>query len=283
MTPNKQEEPKQLIKDGIRLDGRKINELRPIRMEVDVLNRADGSALIEMGRNKIVVAVYGPRELHPKHFALPDRALVRCIYRMATFSVDERKSPAPARREIEISKVIREALEPAIFVEYFPRTTIDIYIEVLQADGGSRCASINAAALALANAGIPMRDLVSAVAVGKVDGQIVLDLSDVEDKDGDGDLPVAILPREKKITLLQLDGKFTHEEFEESLNLAIEGAEQIYNLQRESLVKKYADIREESESDLVEEEDDEDNDNFDDTTDEEEEDVERESNEAEED
>jgi exosome complex component RRP41 len=281
MTPKNQEEPKQLINNGVRLDGRKTNELRPIRMEVNVLNRADGSALIEMGRNKIVVAVYGPRELHPKHFALPDRALVRCIYRMATFSVDERNSPAPARREIEISKVIREALEPAIFVEYFPRTTIDIYIEVLQADGGSRCASINAAALALANAGIPMRDLLSAVAFGKVEGQMVLDLSDVEDKDGDGDLPVAILPREKKITLLQLDGRFTLEEFEEALSLALEGTEQIYSLQRESLVKKYADIRQESESDI--EDDDDDNDDLEDTPDNEEEEVETESNEAEED
>jgi exosome complex component RRP41 len=273
MTMNNQEKPKQLINNGVRLDGRAPNELRPIHMEVNVLNRADGSAFIEMGRNKIVVAVYGPRELHPKHFALPDRALIRCIYRMATFSVDERKSPAPARREIEISKVIREALEPAIFAEYYPRTTIDIYIEVLQADGGSRCASINAAALAVANAGIPMRDLVSAVAVGKVDEQIVLDLSDVEDKEGDGDLPVAILPRDKQITLFQLDGRFTPEEFEKSLNLALEGAEQIYTLQREALVKKYADIRQESESDIEEEEEDED-DNFDDSIDDEEDEVE---------
>jgi exosome complex component RRP41 len=241
----KQEESRPLITDGIRRDGRTANELRPTRLEVGVLNRANGSALIEMGRNKIVVAVYGPRELHPKHFALADRALVRCIYRMATFSVDDRKSPAPARREIEISKVIREALEPAIFVEYFPRTTIDIYIEVLQADGGSRCASINAASLALANAGVPMRDLVSAVAVGKVEGQIVLDMDDIEDKEGEGDLPLAFMLRDKKITLLQLDGSFTPAEFDEALALGIDGVEQIYQLQREALVKKYADIRQE--------------------------------------
>lgn len=254
MKADKQEKPRQLIKDGIRLDGRTVKEIRPIHLDVDVLNRADGSALIEMGRNKIVVAVYGPRELHPKHFALPDRAYVRCIYRMATFSVEDRKSPAPARREIEISKVIREALMPAIFVEYFPRTTIDIYIEVLQADGGSRCASINAASLALANAGIPLRDMISAVAVGKVDGQIVLDLNDIEDKEGEGDMPVAIMPRSKRVTLLQLDGIFTPAEFEEALNLAIEGSSQIYMLQRETIAKKYADIRQEVEEELLVEE-----------------------------
>ncbi|MFQ6125356.1 MAG: exosome complex exonuclease Rrp41 [Candidatus Heimdallarchaeota archaeon] len=254
MKSDNQEKPKQLIKDGIRLDGRTAKELRPVHFEVDVLNRADGSALIEMGRNKIVVAIYGPRELHPKHYALPDRAFVRCSYRMATFSVEDRKSPAPARREIEISKVIREALVPAIFVEYFPRTTIDIYIEVLQADGGSRCASIDAASLALANAGIPLRDLISAVAVGKVDGQIVLDLSDVEDKEGEGDLPIAIMPRNKRVTLLQLDGTFTQAEFEEAFNLAIEGINQIYELQRKTIAKKYADIRQEVKADLLVEE-----------------------------
>ncbi len=270
MTPKKNES-KSLIQDGIRNDGRTVNELRPTHMEVDVLNRANGSAFIEMGRNKIIVAVYGPRELHPKHFALPDRALVRCIYRMATFSVDDRKSPAPARREIEISKVIREALEPAIFTEYFPRTTIDIYIEVLQADGGSRCASINAASIALANAGVPMRDLVSAVAVGKVDGQILLDLNDVEDKEGEGDLPLAFMLRDKKITLLQLDGTFTPDEFDDAITLGIDGAEQIYQLQREALVKKYADIRQEVDpepsEDKKDEEDTDDNENDDVTKD----------------
>ena len=106
-------------------------------MEVGVLNNADGSAYIEQGKNKILAAVYGPREVHPRHLTLPDRASLRCRYHMAPFSVDERKSPAPSRREVELSKVIQEALEPALFLEQFPRTVIDLFIEVLQADGGT--------------------------------------------------------------------------------------------------------------------------------------------------
>ena len=168
---------------GLRVDGRKPDELRPISLKVGILKQADGSAYIEQGKNKIIVAVYGPRELHPRHLALPDRALLRCTYRMSSFSVPERKSPVPSRREIELSKVIREALEPSIFLEYFPRSAIDVYIQVLQADGGTRTASITAAALALADAGIPMRDLVVACAAGKVDGQLVIDLCDEEDKE----------------------------------------------------------------------------------------------------
>jgi len=239
------QKPEKLIdKKGLRLDGRKLDELRPIKIEVGILSNADGSAYIEQGKNKILAAVYGPKELHPKHLALPDRMVLRCRYHMAPFSVQERKSPAPSRREIELSKVIREALEPSIFLEYYPRTAIDIFIEVLQADGGTRGASITAASLALADAGIPMQDLVVACAAGKVEDKIVLDLMDTEDKAGTADVPVALMPNLNAITLLQMDGILTLEEFEMAVNLALEGCRKIYALQKEALRVKYVSIKE---------------------------------------
>jgi exosome complex component RRP41 len=231
-------------KKGLRLDGRKPDELRPIKIDVGALSNADGSAYIEQGKNKILAAVYGPKELHPKHMALPDRMVLRCRYHMAPFSVQERKSPAPSRREIELSKVIREALEPSIFLEYYPRTGIDVFIEVLQADGSTRCASIVAASLALADAGVPMRDLVVACSAGKIDDTIVLDLMDIEDKMGSADVPVALMPNLNAITLLQMDGILTLEEFEKAVNLALEGCRKIYALQREALKSKYVSARE---------------------------------------
>jgi exosome complex component RRP41 len=110
-------EERKMIVDGIRLDGRKKDELRPMKIEVGILNRADGSCYIECGDNKVVVAVYGPRELHPRHLQQPTKAMLRCRYNMASFSVEERKRPGPDRRSIEISKVSREALEPVVLVE----------------------------------------------------------------------------------------------------------------------------------------------------------------------
>ncbi|MCW4045099.1 MAG: exosome complex exonuclease Rrp41 [Candidatus Bathyarchaeota archaeon] len=242
------EKPEKLIdKKGLRLDGRKIDELRPVKIEVGVLSNADGSAYIEHGKNKILAAVFGPREMHPKHLSLPDRMVLRCRYHMAPFSVQERKSPAPSRREVELSKVIREALEPAVFVEYYPRSGIDIFVEVLQADGGTRCASITAAALAIADAGIPMRDLVVACAAGKIDDKVVLDLMDTEDKVGVADVPVAFMPNLNAVTLLQMDGILTPDEFESAVNLAIEGCKKIYALQKEALKTKYMNTKEEVE------------------------------------
>jgi len=240
-----------LDKNGLRVDGRRLDELRPLKLEVGILDKANGSAYIEHGKNKILAAVYGPREAHPKHIALADRAVVRCRYHMAPFSTDERKSPAPSRRELELSKVIRESLEPAIMSEYFPRTTIDIIIEVLQADAGTRCAGITAASLALADAGIPMRELVAACAAGKVEGKVVLDLSDIEDKQGDADLPVAFMPKSNVIGLLQMDGSLTEEEFKQALDLATDACRRIYDMQREALKQKYHVVKDEAEKEEV--------------------------------
>jgi exosome complex component RRP41 len=235
-----QKKTARLIDDnGLRVDGRRIDELRPVKLEVGVLDKADGSAHIEHGKNKILAAVYGPREAHPKHIALADRAVVRCRYHMAPFSTDERKSPAPSRREQELSKVIRESLEPSIMSEYFPRSTIDIFIEVLQADAGTRCAGITAASLALADAGIPMRELVAGCAAGKIEGKVVLDLSDIEDKQGEADLPVALMPKSNVISLLQMDGSFTEDEFRQAFDMTTNACRRIYEMQREALKAKY--------------------------------------------
>ena len=240
--------PERLIDpNGSRIDGRKLDQLREVKLEVGILDKADGSAYVEQGKNRILVAVYGPREAHPKHIALPDRAVVRCRYHMAPFSTEERKSPAPSRREMELSKVIREALEPTILSENYPRTTIDIFIEVLQSDGGSRCAAITGASLALADAGIPMKSLVSACAVGKIEGQIALDLSDLEDKYGEADMPVALMPSFNKITLIQMDGSLALEEFAKALDIAVESCKQIHEMQKTALKGKYLLIKEEVE------------------------------------
>ena len=234
------EKPEKLIVEGKRLDGRKPDELRPLKIQAGVLKRADGSAYVELGGNKVLAAVYGPRELHPRHLQEPDTAVLRCRYNMASFSVEERKRPGPSRRSIEISKVAREALEPAVFTELYPRSAIDVFIEILQANAGTRTVGITAASVALADAGIPMRDLVAAVAVGKVDDTIVLDLTKEEDNWGTTDMPIALMPRKKAIMLLQMDGHFTADEFRRALDLGIKGCEQIYEVQKQALREKYS-------------------------------------------
>jgi exosome complex component RRP41 len=242
----KDEYPEKLFReDGKRLDGRDKHELRPIKMEVGILENADGSAYIEWGNNKIYAAVYGPREVHPHHLAKPDRGILRVFYRMATFSVFDRKRPAPGRREKEISMVISDCLKPVLFLELYPGTSFEVFINVMDADGGTRCACITVAALALADAGIPMRSLVSSVAMGKIDGEIITDLSGIEDKAGEADLPCAITWFNEELSLLQFDGSMDLKEFSEFLTLAKEALTKIHEIQLETLKKKYIEIQEE--------------------------------------
>lgn len=237
----KKEEKVEYVKSGKRLDGRKVGELRPIKMQVGVLSNADGSAYLEWGQNKVLVGVHGPKEALPKHKQNPYKGMVRYTYRMACFSVPDRKNPRPGRREVEISKVSGEALEHAIFLERFPNCAIDVYVEILDSNAGTRAAALTAASLALADAGIPMRDLVCAVSVGKAGGEIILDLNkDEEDAPDAVDIPLAIMPRTEEIVLLQMDGLLSKQEWGEAVKLGIAGCKQIYEMQRKALRKKFA-------------------------------------------
>ncbi|KZX14846.1 ribonuclease PH [Methanobrevibacter cuticularis] len=229
-----------LTNDKKRDDGRAFDEIRPLKIEAGVLERADGSAYLEVGGNKILVAVYGPRESYIRRLLRPNTGVIRCRYNMAPFSVDDRKRPGPDRRSIEISKITAEALRPSLMLESFPRSMVDVFIEVIEAEGGTRCAGITAASVALADAGIPMKDIVVGCAAGKFDDQIVLDLSEKEDKEGQADVPVAIMPRTGDVTLLQSDGDLTEEEFEQALDLAIEGCKKISEVQKEALKVRYS-------------------------------------------
>jgi len=234
----------ELIKDGVRLDGRKKDELRNIKMELGVLTRAQGSAYLEWGKNKVLASVYGPREMHPRNKQNPVKATVRLVYNMAPFSVDDRKRPGPDRRSVEISKVCSEALESVVLTEKYPAAAIDVFVEILQADAGTRCAGLTCASLALADAGIPMKDIVASCAAGKAGGEVILDLEKDEDNHGEADVPVAIIPRKKEIVLLQMDGKLTKEEFTEALDLAVDGAMKVYEMQKEVLLNTHGRVTE---------------------------------------
>ena len=203
------------------------------------MKRADGSAYVEMGGNKILASVYGPRSTYMRRFLRPDTGVIRVRYNMAPFSVDDRKRPGPDRRSIEISKIAEDALRPALLLESFPNSMVEVSIEVIEAEGGTRCAGITAAAVALADAGVPMKDIPVGCAAGKMDDKVVLDLSEIEDKEGQADVPIVILPRTEEITLLQADGNLTEDEPEEALDLAIGGCQQIAECQRKALKARY--------------------------------------------
>ncbi|MFA5382690.1 MAG: exosome complex exonuclease Rrp41 [Candidatus Micrarchaeia archaeon] len=235
----------ELFKNGKRHDGREFGEVRPIKIKAHVLNDADGSAYIEWGNNKIIAGVYGPKECIPRHLASPYGARIRCIYNMSPFSsLGEHGRSGPSRRSKELSMVIGQVFENVIITENFPKAAIEIFVDVLQGDGGTRCAAVTAAAVALADAGIPMKDMVSALAIGKVQDQIVVDLDYIEDSQGQADCAIAFSKRNKDILLLQMEGSMSKEDMKKALELAFKAGEKVHELQVNALKEVYQNIGE---------------------------------------
>ena len=235
-------------KEYKRKDGRKNNEMRsPIVAKVGIIPNANGSAMFQIGKTIAIAAVYGPKKMHPQHSQNPEKGTLRCTYNMLSFSVNDRIRPGPNRRSTEISKITQWALDPVVMLDRYPSMVVDVHIHITQADAGTRCAGINAAAMALAHAGIPMKDMVSSVSVGKIDKTLVLDLDKYEDSEfdegeGSTDIPMSFT-RSGEITHLQLDGKITKEQLKEAIKMAKKASEEIYEIQKKALKDSVGELK----------------------------------------
>jgi len=225
-------------KEFSRPDGRSPTDMRKIKAKVGIIPNADGSALFSFGDTIAIAAVYGPRKMHPQHQQNPEKGTLRCDYKMISFSVEDRIRPGPNRRSSEISKVTDWALEPVLLLDRYPNSVIDVYINIIQANASTRCAGINAAALALAHAGIPMKNLVSSVSIGKLDKNLVVDVSkeeeDWEEGEGASDIPMSFTSN-GELTHIQLDGRIDNEKLQEGIKMAKEACEKIYEVQKKAL------------------------------------------------
>ena len=228
-----------MTKEFKREDGRKADEPREMKAEVGVIPNADGSAMFQFGDTIAIAAVYGPKQMHPQHSQDPEKGTLRCNYNMLSFSVTDRIRPGPSRRSTEISKITEWALEPALMIDKFPSMVIDVHIDILQANASTRCAGINAAALALAHAGIPMKDLVSSVSIGKLDKQLVVDVNkheeDFEEGEGATDIAMSFLSNSGDLSHIQLDGYISPKELKEAVKMGKEAIKKIYEVQKQAL------------------------------------------------
>ncbi|MBW2975608.1 exosome complex exonuclease Rrp41 [Candidatus Woesearchaeota archaeon] len=226
-----------------RLDNRKFDETRKIEAKVGVIKRADGSAYFRFGNTWAYAAVYGPRILYPKFLQDPSKGILRCNYNMMPFSSrGERVRPGGSRRSKEISMVTKNSLLPVLNLDEYPNSVVDVFIELPETEAGSRTAGINAASMALADAGLSMKDLVASVSVGRVDDKILVDLDYTEESYEDGpvaDIPVAFLPKSGKMVLLQMDGLVSEEQLSKAIEMGKEACRKIYDIQKKALKDKY--------------------------------------------
>nr|CAD7443665.1 unnamed protein product [Timema bartmani] len=172
------------------------------------------------------------KQIRVKSKTMFDKALVNCQYSMATFSTGERKHrPRGDRKSQEISMHLRQAMEATIKTELYPRSQIDIFIEVLQADGGNYCASVNAATLALIDAGIPISEYMCACTASLGNGDVPLvDISHLEEVSGGPSLIVAARPLSGQVALLEMSQRFHLDHLPKVLDRALQGCRDIYNI-----------------------------------------------------
>lgn len=225
----------ELLSDqGFRVDGRKPHEPRKIACKLGVFRQTDGSAYIEQGNTKVLAAVYGPHEIRGtrgKQRSLHDAAYINCQYSMATFSTGERKRrPRGDRKSQEMSLHLQQTFEAAILTSLYPRSQIDIFVEVLQADGGNYSACVNAATLALIDAGIPMKDYVCACTAGFANDQPLVDISYTEETLGGPQLNLAVLPKTEHIVLMEMTSKLHVDNLNKVLEAAIKGCKDIHSI-----------------------------------------------------
>ncbi|EGG13982.1 Exosome complex exonuclease rrp41 [Cavenderia fasciculata] len=228
--------------EGLRIDGRRSNEIRRLNMRMGVLNRADGSSYYEQGNTKITVAIYGPHESTTQK-SLFDRASIKCEFAMSSFSTSERKVKSRFdKTAYETSTLIKQAFESTVLTHLFPRSQIDIYVQVLQSDGGLKSAAINAVTLAMIDAGIPMRDYVCACSATFIEGSALMDLNHMEERSGGADLLLSIHPQLGGVISINMESKVPQEMFESVLDMALAGCKKIYYLLQEQVKKHSKDL-----------------------------------------
>jgi polyribonucleotide nucleotidyltransferase len=202
-----------IVEDGLRVDGRRINEIRPISIETSYLQRAHGSSLFTRGETQALVsATLGTKADEQKIEALEGESYRHFLlhYNFPSFSVGEvRRFGSPSRRDIGHGALAERAVEAVLPPkEEFPYT-IRVVSDILESNGSSSMATVCGASLALMDAGVPIKNHVAGIAMGLVkDGDrygILTDIMGTEDHYGDMDFKVA--GTETGVTALQMDIK----------------------------------------------------------------------------
>lgn len=205
------------MKDGLRGDGRRANELRKISIDIGVTHNTtvDGSCLYQQGNTKVMASVIGPRELSTSRQrasardtgAIDTRMSIDVIYNVLPFAAAERRAHSKSDKRLsEIALTIKQTFETTLMTELYPNSHITIVIDVLHNDGAVHSAAINAATIALLHTGIPMRELVLSCSIGMDDNNIaVVDLNSNERYSERAEMTIAISPVTNKVLLLQLD------------------------------------------------------------------------------
>ena len=223
----------------LRIDGRRWNELRRLTCSISTQPSSDGSSLFTMGNTMVVCTVTGPREGRGQRDNT--RSIVETEITIAPFAQTERrKRPKNDKRLVELQTTISQAFQTQLFTHIYPRSLISIALHVLSFDGALLAACLNAASLALVDAGIPMPSILSAITSGIIQDpdkddarpESVLDLNNAEELE----LPFLTVATvksmegeasEDKVSVLLMETRVNGARLEQMLATSIDGCRSV--------------------------------------------------------
>ncbi|KAI1732869.1 3' exoribonuclease family, domain 1 domain-containing protein [Ditylenchus destructor] len=219
---------------GYRQDARKPDQIRNISYRMGAFPHADGSAYLEQGGTKVACTVFGPHECRKRSETNEEACIINAQYSMATFSVpDRRNRPRGDRRGNKYGRLLEKAFESVISTALYKRSQIDIFCEVLEADGGNLAACVNAVSLAIADAGISIRGLITAVECGSVDGVPCADMSSREHMEVVPRVTIGTVDGKNKIVLLEMKNVVNETRLPALLDMGVNACKQgMYQIPR---------------------------------------------------
>ncbi|XP_065215335.1 exosome complex component MTR3-like [Planococcus citri] len=229
-----------------RPDGRQHDEHRSIVMKTGVISHAKGSAYVEYDKTKVICSVFDPREI-PNRSDYSLNGELYCEFKFAPFSCEKRRGYLKDAEEREHSINLRRALEPAVMRHQFSNFQVDIYVLVIENDGSCLAAAITCANLALANASVPMHDLVTGVSLGLFNDCTLIDPNRAEELccmskpflsgSKQGTITVSYMKTLEQITEIVQSGVLNTSNIENYVEILIKENAKVYELARQCLVR----------------------------------------------
>ncbi|KAL4071378.1 3' exoribonuclease family, domain 1-domain-containing protein [Scleroderma yunnanense] len=191
---------------------RGVTDIRPIFLQPGLITQANGSAYIETERTKLACAVYGPRQ--SKTTTYNERGRLNVDVKFAPFSCARRRAPLRDAEDRSIAIAIHQAIVSSVCLELFPKSTIDVFISIIENDGIEGCVASGsiAASTALADAGIEMLGLVASCSAAVCEDKIYLDPTEKEAAASHGTVVFACMPALSSITSICQSGRMSAED-----------------------------------------------------------------------
>ena len=215
-------------------EGRGEDELRKIFLSTGVMSKAQGSAYIEQGRTKVMVGVWGPREVQRRSDFSMSGSLT-AEFKFAPFSRRSERDSVRGEEE-ELGLVVSEALASTVCLDKYPKSVLEVGVTVLEDDGSVLAAALTGAGLALASAGVHMSDLVVGVKLGLAGDSLLVDPEAGEEREVEGEVVVGVLPGLDQVVACVSQGLLSPAQLSSALAAATQHAATVLPAVQQELV-----------------------------------------------